>query len=753
MGLLGNRVQRVEDERMVTGAATYVGDLQLDNAAQVVFVRSTMAHATIAGIDTSEALAAPGVLAVFTAADIHNPTLPLSTPLHPDTMLRSLLATDTVRFAGEPIAAVVAASVYKAIDAAELVVVDYEPLDAVVDPRHAEESATLLFPDHGSNLAIDMAPRSEVSFDDCEVVVSAEILNQRLSACPIEPRVSAAWWDDDGRLVQYLACQGAHPARATYAKMHGLDLDQVRVVVPDVGGGFGSKAGPYPEDILLGQFAKQLDRPVMWAESRTENLLAMGHGRGQVQSITLGGTAEGRLTHYQLRILQDAGAYPSSGAGLPFITGMMAQGVYEIAELSHGARSVVTNTTPVVAYRGAGRPEATAAIERGIDLFAAECGLDPAEVRRTNFIAPEDFPRTFNGMITYDTGEYAKVLDKVLEAGGYTALRAEQQRRRAAGERVVLGLGLACYVEITAPMGDRREYGAAELTPEGNFVIRTGSTPYGQGHVTTWAMLAADEFGVGMDRIAVVHGDTDLVPSGEVTGGSRSVQLAGSAVVDASGKLIDAARSVAAELLEAAVDDVVHDADTGGFSVQGTPAVAVDWTQVAEAATTPVAGVSDFQQSDATYPFGTHLAVVEVDLDTGSVDLQRVIAADDAGTIVNPLIAEGQRHGGIAQGAAQALMEECVYDEFGNPLSSNLADFAAISTMELPSFELVDSETPTPLNPIGAKGIGEAATIGATPAVQNAVIDALAHLGVRHIDMPLTAERVWRAIPGNGDQR
>jgi len=428
----------------------------------------------------------------------------------------------------------------------------------------------------------------------------------------------------------------------------------------------------------------------------------------------------------------------------------MASGVYDIPGIQFSSNSVATTTTPTGAYRGAGRPEATAALERIVDVFAAEAGLDPAAVRRRNLVAADRFPFTTPTGTVYDSGDYAGALDRALAAAGYDELRAEQARRREDGDRRLLGIGVACYVEITGVMGGP-EYGSVELLPDGGARVVTGSTPYGQGHVTAWSMLVQDRTGIPMDRVEVVYGDTDLVPSSEVTGGSRSLQIAGSAVHQAAGTLVDLATERAAELLEASPHDVVLDAGSGRFHVVGSPAVSVGWTDVGAALGDDVLlAVSDFSAPGPTFPFGAHVAVVEVDADTGRVELLRLVACDDAGVILNPLLVDGQVHGGLAQGAAQALFEQVVYDGDGNPLTTTFADYSIPSAAELPSFERVPMETPTPVNPLGAKGIGESGTIGATPAVQNAVVDALAHLGVRHLDLPVTPERVWRAITSAG---
>jgi len=743
MSILGNDVQRVEDPRFLTGRATYVGNLHPEGLAHVEFVRSPLAHGRIVELDVSEALAMPGVLAVVTAADLASNVTPAGMVPMPPTLARPLLAADVVRFVGEPIVAIVAETLAQAVDATEAVVVDYDPLDAVVTPEAALADEVLVHPAHGTNVAMGSEPAS-IEPIDAEVVVRQRIVNQRVAPCPLEPRVSAAWWEGD-RLVQQLACQSTHTAQRMYADYNGLPLERVRVVVPDVGGGFGAKAVPYPEDLLLGVLAKASGRPVLWAEDRSSSMQALGHGRAQVLDVTLGGTRDGRFTHYRLDVTQDAGAQAMMSVFLPVMTRMMTTGVYEIPTVEMTWRSVLTNTTPNTSYRGAGRPEAAAALERIVDLFAAEIGMDPAEVRRRNYVPPEAFPYTTPVGTTYDVGDYPASLEMALDAAGYDELRAEQARRRTEGGRL-MGIGLATYVEVTGP-GGGAEFGSTELLPDGRFRVVTGSTPYGQGHVTTWAMLASDRLGVPMDRIEVIHGDTDLVPSGGVTGGSRSVQMAGSAVADASEKLVVAATEVAAELLEASVADVVFDAERGEFHVVGTPAVSVGWEPVAEArADDTLAGVSDVTQEGSTFPFGTHVAVVEIDPELGSVELVRFVAVDDAGTIINPLLAHGQVHGGIAQGVAQALMEEVLFDADGNPLTSTFADYGIISAPELPMFEVLTMETPTPLNPLGAKGIGESGSIGATPAVQNAVVDALAHLGVRHVDIPCTAQRVWAAM-------
>jgi carbon-monoxide dehydrogenase large subunit len=737
----------------LTTGGIYGDDLVLDGALFVTFVRSTVAHARIASLDASEALLIPGVVAVYTGDDIDLPRIPAGVPGLPDDMARPALAQGTVRFVGEPVAVILAESRLIGEDALEAVFVDYDPLPAVVEPEAALVGETLLFPEFGSNVAVTFEdPLDDHCFDSCDVVVRQRIINQRVAPCPLEVRSGAAQWGDDGRLTQWASNQAPHGAKATIAGLYGLPPEQIRVVAPDVGGGFGAKIGLYPEDLLLPWLAKKAGRPVRWTETRSESMLALGHGRAQTQDVTIGGTRDGKVLAYRLEVLQDAGAYPSLGAFLPFLTRVMASGTYDFPKVEFSARSVVTNTTPVVAYRGAGRPEATAAVERAMDLFAAELGLDPTEVRRRNLIAADAFPFTSPTGTTYDVGDYAEALDLALESAGYTELRAEQSRRREAGDVKQLGIGVSTYVEITNGAGPPGEFAAVEVLPDGTAKVYTGSSPHGQGHVTAWSMLASEQLGIPMDDIEVVANDTDLVTSGGGTMASRSLQAGGLAVHEASIELVDLGRRLAAESLEASVDDIVLDRFSGRFHVAGTPSLGRSWAEVATLAV-DAAGDStglrvdhDSAPGGPTFPFGAHVAVVEVDTETGAVRLDRLVAVDDAGTILNPLLAEGQRHGGLAQGAAQALMEEFSFDADGNPVTSNLADYAMISATELPSFELVAMETPTPVNVLGAKGIGESGTIGSTPAVQSAVVDALAHLGVRHIDMPASPQRVWQAI-------
>jgi aerobic carbon-monoxide dehydrogenase large subunit len=763
MSILGTRVVRTEDPRLLTAGGTYVDDLrvpQLQGAARVTFVRSPIAHARITGIDVSAARQAPGVVAVLTVADIDDlpppppdgggggsgdgeaAPLPLGGP-----WAEPLLAADRVRFVGEPVALVITEDRYQGEDAAELVSVDYEPLPPTVGFDAGLSDESLLFPAAGTNVAVAFgAEPGEATFDGCDVVVERAVGNQRLAPVPMEGRAAAAHWAD-GKLTVWVSTQNAQIARFILAGAFGLDPASIRVVAPDVGGGFGAKIGVDRDALLVAWAARHTGRALCWAETRSENLLAMTHGRAQRQIVKIGGTRDGRILAYRLDIIQDTGAYPRMGGFLPFLTSLMAAGAYDIGRVETYYRVVVTNTAPISAYRGAGRPEATAAIERAVDLFAAEIGMDPAEVRRINLVPPDKFPFASPCGAVYDTGAYAEALDKVLTGAGYQELRAEQARRRERGDVLQLGLGLASYVEITAADAAGGETARLVVHENGTATVYTGSSAHGQGHHTAWAMLVEAELGIEMAKVTVIHGDTDLIPLGVGTYASRSLQLGGVAVQRAAGDVRDQARRIAADMLEASEADIELDTARGAWQVRGDPESSRSWAQVAEhAGDAGLEASVNYTDGQPTFPFGTHLAVVEVDTETGKARLVRHVTIDDAGTVVSPVLAEGQRHGGIAQGVAQALLEEMVYDVDGNPVTGTLVDYAIITATELPSFELLKSETPATINPLGAKGIGEAGTIGATPATQNAVIDAVSYLGVRHIDMPLTPERVWTAI-------
>jgi aerobic carbon-monoxide dehydrogenase large subunit len=519
---------------------------------------------------------------------------------------------------------------------------------------------------------------------------------------------------------------------------------KLRVACPAVGGGFGAKIGLSAEYAVIAAAALRLNRPVRWVETRSESMVSMTHGRAQIQDIEIGAKADGTIVGLRGHIIADVGAYPALAVFLPTLTRMMSAGVYTIGKIDVRASVAVTNTTTVGAYRGAGRPEAAALVERAVDMVSAELGLDPVAVRRKNLIPPFDTPHTTVVGATYDVGDYAAALDEAVRLAGYDELRADQKARRERGDRLALGIGVSVYVEVTGA-GPVPEFGSVEVHADGSVTAQTGTSPHGQGHETAFAQIISATLGVPMEAVTLLHSDTAVVPEGQGTYGSRSLQLGGSSILVASETVLTMARDRAATLLEANPDDVVL-FDDGRFGVAGTPARSLGWEELAAGGDGPLRAEAKHPQAGQTYPFGAHIAVVEVDTETGAVNLLRIVAVDDCGRVLNPLLAEGQVHGGLAQGIAQALFEEFAYDADGTPLTATLADYLVPSAAELPSFETAHTETPTPLNPLGAKGIGESGTIGSTPAVQNAVVDAVAHLGVRHIDMPCTPERVWRAI-------
>ena len=745
--ILGTRVIRTEDPALLLGQARYLADLDLPNKLHAVFVRSEIAHGLINTIHTADAAAMPGVVEVLTADELGVAPHHGFAKVHDD-FARPPLAADRVRFVGEPIAVVLAETYDQGEDAAARVWADIDPLPAVVNAEDAlAADAELLFPSHGSNEAMVISDTARANFGDADVVVRGRYVNQRMAVVPMEPDCAAADVDDAGRLTFWASTQMPHGLRDQLAMALVLEPSDVRVITPQVGGGFGGKAGIHPEYTVAAAASLRTRRPVVWVPSRSDDMVALPHSRGQVQYAELGCTKAGEFTGLRVRLVGDAGAYPSVGAMLPVGTRRMSQGNYNFPAIEFDLAVAATNTTPMGAYRGAGRPEATALVERLVDQAALELEIDPIEIRRRNFIGNDAFPFTTLTGNTYDSGNYMLPLDRAAETIDYPALRAEQRQRRARNDPMLLGIGVCAYVEITAG-GGGDEFGAVEVNPDGSATAFAGTLAHGQGHQTSYAMLISERTGIPIDKITLVDGDTDRVRTGGGTGGSRSLQLGGSAVQGATDAMIDKAKEIAANLLEADMADIVVDTTAGTIGVAGVPAQAVSWGELAtqaEASNDQLYGELDFSQAGATFPFGAHIAVVEVDSETGKSRLIRHVGVDDCGTVINPLLVEGQQHGGIAAGVGQALYEEVRFDADGNPITSNLADYAIPSAAELPSFEPVSTETATPLNPLGAKGIGEAATIGATPAVQNAVIDALAHLGVRHIDLPCTPERVWQA--------
>ncbi|MBJ69738.1 MAG: carbon monoxide dehydrogenase [Acidimicrobiaceae bacterium] len=757
--ILGNRVPRTEDRQLLTSGGTYVYDLALENLAYAFFVRSTVAHATITNLDTSEAAAAPGVVGVVTSADLDIAPFSAGIAKVNDAFAREPLAVDLVRYVGDPIAVVVAESFQQAVDAAELIDIEYDFLPTIVDPESAlDADSPLIFPEKTDNVAITMLdPESDV-LADATHVVRGRYVNQRVAGAPLEPNSAAAIVNGD-KLTFYCATQMPHSLKDKLAETLNRDADTIRVIAPDVGGGFGAKAGLYIEFPVLAVLAEKYDRPVTWTETRSEDMVALAHSRAQIQYCETGFDEDGKLTGMRVRLVGDAGAYPSMGALLPGLTKQMANGTYNFPKVRFDVAVAITNTSPTGAYRGAGRPEATALIERAMDQASIELGIDPLEIRRRNFIQSDQFPfDTLTGW-TYDTGDYITSMEKAAEIIGYDDLREQQRQRREQGSNRALGIGVASYVEVTSG-GGGSEYASLEIHDDGTATMKAGTSAHGQGHQTSFAMIVSEHTGIPVESITLVQSDTDIVPRGGGTGGSRSLQLGGSAVKEATDAVIAKAKDLTAHLLEASVDDIVVNTEHGTIGVAGVPATALSWGNLAAASKKEVpegildsedgmeglAAQLDFKQENGTFPFGTHISVVDVDLETGEVTLVRHVAVDDAGTVINPLIFEGQQQGGIGQGISQALYEEDLYDDEGNPQTGNFMDYAFPSAAEMIDFETHHTVTPTHLNPLGAKGIGEAATIGSTPAVQNAVIDALAHLGVRHIDMPCTSERVWKTI-------
>ncbi|MDH2415778.1 xanthine dehydrogenase family protein molybdopterin-binding subunit [Nocardioides sp. CER19] len=745
--LLGTVVRRVEDPDLLVGRSTFVDNVQGPDLLHAVFVRSPFAHARLASVDTGAAAAAPGVVAVLTGDDLGGRTLrPFA--IADQRLVQPPLALDRVRYVGQAVALVVAESRAQAVDAAELVDVDYDPLPAVVDMEAAlADGAPLQFEELGTNVAASRKDDDQSApWPAGARVVRVRIENQRVATAPMEGHaILVRPGDGTHDLSVWLTTQQPHMARDQIAEFAGLPPERVRLIAPHVGGAFGGKAGANCEHAAVVAAAQKAGRPVKWAETRSESMISM-HGRGQVQYAELGLDDDGRILGMRLRLVGDCGAYGGFGGTFPLGGSyLMAQGVYEIPKITYAAIASLTNTAPVGAFRGAGRPEAAALIERLMDVAADELGLEPEEIRRRNLVPKDAFPfRTVTGA-RYDVGDFDLPLREALRIADIDAARAEQRRRREAGDVRQLGIGMATYVEITGFAGT--EFGSVEVHADGSATVTAGTSAHGQGHATSFAMIVSDRLGIPMDRISFVQSDTARVRSGGGTGGSRSLQLGGSAVGRAAGKVLDRALEVAARMLEASGADL--EVVDGGFAVRGVPDAAVGWAEVAAEASAqgvPLADTDDFSSDEATFPFGCHVSIVEVDTETGVVTPVRHVAVDDCGRVLNPLLVEGQQHGGTLQGMSQALWEQFVYDEEGNPLTATFADYTMPTAADAIAFEVSTTETPTPLNPLGAKGIGESATIGSTPAVQNAVVDALSHLGVRHLDMPCTPERVWRAV-------
>jgi carbon-monoxide dehydrogenase large subunit len=769
VSLVGAKVLRKEDPRLLTGSGTFVDDLAPTRCAFASFVMSTEAHARIVSIDVRAALRIPGVLGVFTAEDlVEFPDLPGGFP----DLERPALARNFVRFVGEPVAVVVADDRYIAADAAQAVDIRYDTLPVVTTITSATASgAPLLFPHHGSNVVttVPMLDDLERELDRCDGRAKLHIVNQRCAAVPIEPIACVADWRIDG-LTLWATFQAPHHLRNYLSTWLDIPQTRCRVIAPDVGGGFGAKIVWYPEFFIAPVLSKRLGCPVKFAQTRTEAMQQMSAGRDQEHDIDVGYERDGTIKALRLVVSQNLGAYADpTGLGLPVLTTWMAAGAYRIPRVETSFRTVLTNTTPVAAYRGAGRPEAAFSIERIVDLVARRTGRDPAEVRRKNFIPPSAFPyETHNEAVVYDSANFPEALAECLRLLDYDAVRAEQAARRGDLTQPLLGIGLSSWLEIAGfgPNGSLEGFGhlaswesaQVRVQPDGSVIIFAGSSPHGQGHETVFAQIAGDELGVSFDRIEVRTGDTATVLQGIGTMGSRGVPMTGSAVKVASQRVLDRAKKVAAHLLEASELDLEVADDA--FNVRGSPGKKVSWSDVAWASFQPLAIPPElqagsleerlFQESpNFSYPSGVYGCVVEIDRDTGDVSVRKMVLIDDCGTVINPLLAEGQVHGGVAQGIAQALYEEVVFDPAsGQPISSSLLDYLVPSAADLPGYTAGRINTPCPNNPLGAKGIGESGAVGAPASVINAVVDALAEFGVEHVDMPATPEKVWALMQG-----
>jgi aerobic carbon-monoxide dehydrogenase large subunit len=795
---VGQRVKRTEDPRLIKGLAHYVDDIGLPGTLHVAFVRSIFAHARITGIDTSAALATPGVVAVYTGADVNDKIgqVPCAGAL-PDLKVpdHRVLAKDKVYFMGHPIAAVVATDRYAARDAADLVMVDYEDLPVVTDVEEAARGGTIIHDGYPDNIAYRLTSGEgdiDAAFSAADRTVKQRILHRRLAPIAMEPRgVLARYYPGEQELTLWSSTQIPHLMRTQVALMIGIPENKLRVITPEVGGGFGSKLNVYAEEALLGWISMQLGKPVKWIETRRENIAATIHGRGQVGDIEIAFRNDGTITGLRYSVFADLGAYHQLlTPAIPTLTGLMLSGAYKIPAIQMNITACFTNKMATDAYRGAGRPEATYVVERALDLVAADLGMDPAEVRRRNFPAADEFPFHTATGLDYDSGDYEAALNKAQQIAGYAKLREDQKKARDEGR--LIGIGISTYVEICAlgpsqamPAGGW-ESATVRIEPTGKVTVLTGASPHGQGQETSFAQIAADELGVSIDDVTVIHGDTGVVQYGIGTFGSRATAVGGTAVFVALQKLKEKADKIAAHMLQADASRVSFEG--GKYSLQKAAAAAstgvsepvvpvgqapagalpepetegkssVTIQEIALAAhiakdlppdTEPgLSATYFFEPKNFTFPFGTHIAVVEIDRETGAIEFLRYVAVDDCGKVINPLLVDGQVHGGIVQSIGQALYEEVVYNEDGQLITGTLMDYAVPRASNIPTFELDRTETPSPVNPLGVKGVGEAGTIGATPAIVGAVVDALAPFGVKHLDMPIKPENVWRIINGH----
>ncbi|MBI4456454.1 MAG: xanthine dehydrogenase family protein molybdopterin-binding subunit [Acidobacteria bacterium] len=763
---LGQAIKRTEDPKLVSGLGHFVDDIKLPDLHNVCFVRSIHAHARIRGVDTSLAAALPGVVKVFTGEDCRGiGSIPcasslqgLKVPHHP------VLARNKVRYVGEPIVAVVADSLYRARDAAEAVSVDYEPLPAVVDPEQAAApNSTFVHEEFSDNVAYVwslVGGDVDQAFKDADRVIKQRMIHQRLVPAAMEPRgVIARFLPGEKELTLWSSTQIPHLMRTQVAIMLGLFENRVRVIAPEVGGGFGSKLNVYGEEALLGFISMQLQKPVKWIETRRENFTATIQGRGQVGDVEIAVKSDGRVLGIRYTVLADLGAYLQLlTPAIPTLTGLMLTGAYRIPNVRMDVTGVFTNKVATDAYRGAGRPEATYIIERAMDLAALEFDLDPVDVRRVNLVSKREFPYATATGLSYDSGNYEAPLKKALKISQYPRWRRHQVKERKKGRYV--GVGVSTYVEICAlgpspamPAGGW-ESATVRIEPTGKITILTGVSPHGQGQETSFAQIAADMLGVALEDVLVLHGDTGVVQYGIGTFGSRATAVGGTAVYGAIQKILKKGMLLAAHLLGVSRREVQF--RDGKFFLKNDPTKSISLQDLALASYTArklppdfepgLAAIYFYEPTNFTFPFGTHVCVVEVARETGTIKILQYVAVDDCGTIVNPLLVEGQIHGGVVQALGQAFMEEAVYDEIGQLITGEFTDYAIPRAGDVPWMQLDRTETPSPVNPLGIKGVGEAGTIGATPALVNAVVDALRPFGVRHVDMPLRPEKIWKLM-------
>ncbi|MET7989375.1 molybdopterin cofactor-binding domain-containing protein [Amycolatopsis sp. NPDC005232] len=776
---VGKARVRKEDERLITGRTRWTDNITLPGMLHLAVLRSPMAHAKITSLDVSAAKDAPGVVAVYTARDLDpdgSVSMPCAWPISPDMKAprRPVLADGQVNFAGEGIAVVVARSAGEAHDALEAIEVEYDELPVVLDMEAAlAEGAPLVHEDLGTNKnalwIFDSAEAGtggnvEDAIASSEIVVKRRFRQQRLIPAFMEPRACVVD-PTSAQMTMWSATQIPHILRVMTALTLGLPEHKVRVIAPDVGGGFGGKIAVLPEEMMTVLVANKLGKPVKWNESRSESILTAHHGRDQIQDITISANADGTVTGLKVELIANLGAYNGLvGPGVPILGAFMFNAIYKFPAYHFACTNVFTTTTLTDAYRGAGRPEATFAIERIMDELADELGMDPMELREKNWIKHEEFPFTTVAGLTYDSGNYEAATAKAKELFDYDGLRREQQQRRDSGDPVQLGIGISTFTEMCGLAPSRVlgsldygaggwEYAQLRVLPTGKIEVATGASAHGQGHETAWSQIVADQLGVPFEDVEVLHGDTQSSHKGMDTYGSRSLTVGGVAVVKAAEKVVAKAKPIAAHMLECAEDDL--DFANGKFTVKGTDSSTTiqDVALAVFAAHDLPDGIEPSLDSDATFdpenfsfPHGTHLCAAEVDTETGRIKLRSYVCVDDVGVVVNPLIVDGQVHGGLAQGIAQALFEEAVHDESGTLTTGTFADYLLPSSADLPSFTTARTETPSTTNPLGAKGVGEAGTIASTPAVVNAVVDAVRHFGVNDIEMPLTPMRVWHAI-------